>query len=204
MKGEFRMNPVLKTGICRATILAATATVLSPAFALAAEGEKVGMPQLDTSSYSSQVFWLAITFTVLLILMWKVAIPRVGDVIEAREQKIRADLERAEQIRAEIADVEAAVEKTLSGARSEAQDILRKAQDKIAADHAKKQDKLDADLEAKLADAQTAIDEARKEALASVRDVAGEVAAATIQKLTGKAATAKDVTKALDAIEKGA
>jgi len=132
MKGEFRMNPVLKTGICRATILAATATVLSPAFALAAEGEKVGMPQLDTSSYSSQVFWLAITFTVLLILMWKVAIPRVGDVIEAREQKIRADLERAEQIRAEIADVEAAVEKTLSGARSEAQDILRKAQDKAS------------------------------------------------------------------------
>lgn len=196
------MNPISKTGL-----RLATASVLVPVLgsaALAAEQGGAKMPQLDFSTYSSQVFWLIITFAVLFILMWKVAIPRVGEVIEAREQKIRADLERAEQLRAEIATTESAVEEALSKARSEAQDVVRKAMDKIAADHAKKQAKLDEELSQKIVEAENRINDARKEALDSVRDIATEVTVASVKKLTGKAATAKEVSSALDAMAKGA
>lgn len=195
------MNPITHTGI-RIAAAAAMVPALATS-ALAAEGGS-SMPQLDFSTYSSQVFWLVVTFAVLFILMWKVAIPRVGEVIEAREQKIRADLERAEQLRTEIEETEQAVEKALADARTEALEILRKAQDKIATDHAKKQDKLDAELATKVADAETRIDEARKEALASVREVAEEVATASIEKLTGNAADKGTVSKAIDAVSKGA
>lgn len=195
------MNPISKTGIR----IAATAAMASffTSTALAAEGGSA-MPQLDFSTYSSQIFWLVISFAVLFILMWKVAIPRVGTVLEAREQKIRADLERAEQLSAEIAETEVAVEKALAEARSEAQEIMRKAQEKVLADHAKKQDKLDAELAAKIAEAETRIDAARKEALASVREVAQEVAAASVEKLTGQSADAAAVSKAVDAVAKEA
>ncbi|MDW3204133.1 MAG: F0F1 ATP synthase subunit B' [Alphaproteobacteria bacterium] len=195
------MNPITHTGI-RIAAAAAMVTAFAPS-AFAAEGGS-SMPQLDFSTYSSQVFWLVVTFAVLFILMWKVAIPRVGEVIEAREQKIRADLERAEQLRTEIEETEQAVEKALADARSEALEILRKAQDKIVADHAKKQEKLDAELASKVADAESRIEDARKEALASVRDVAEEVAAASIEKLTGDAADKGTVSKAINAVSKGA
>ncbi|MDF1750570.1 MAG: F0F1 ATP synthase subunit B' [Alphaproteobacteria bacterium] len=196
------MNQVLKMGLRLSAVTALSVICSVGAFA-AEEHHQGGMPQLDTSSFSSQIFWLAVTFAALFILMWKVAVPRVGDVIESREQKIRADLERAEQLRVEIAEAEASVEKALSEARSEAQDILRKAQEKIVADHAKKLEKLDADLAVKTTDAEASIDEARKEALASIREVAQEVAAASIEKLSGKAASKTDVAKAVDAAAKG-
>ncbi|MEQ8441504.1 MAG: F0F1 ATP synthase subunit B' [Alphaproteobacteria bacterium] len=196
------MNPISKTGV----LLSTTAAIFSVAtVALGADDGQGGgsaMPQLDFSTYGSQMFWLVVSFAVLFLLMWKVAIPRVGEVIEAREQKIRADLERAEQLQAEIADAEESVNAALAQARAEAQDLLRKAQDKISADHAKKQDKLDAELAERIAEAEQRIDAARKEALASVREVAEEVAAASVEKLTGQAADAAAVKAAVDGVAK--
>lgn len=161
-----------------------------------------GMPQLDSSTFASQLFWLVVTFSVLFIILWKVAIPRVGDVIEARAQKIRADLERAEQLSAEITEAEASVAKSLADARAEAQDILRKQAESIAADHAKKAAKLDSDLAKKIAEAETRIAAARTEALTSVQDVAQEVAAASVAKLTGGSADTAAVSAAVKAASK--
>ena len=201
------MNPIFKTGIRLAAAVSATSAAMAPLTLFAAESGHGGgsaMPQLDVSTYGTQVFWLAVTFAVLFILMWKVAIPRVGDVVQAREQKVRADLERAEQLSAEIAETELSVEKALSEARSEAQEILRKAQEKLAADHAKKQEKLDAELAEKLSEAEARIAAARDEALASVRDVALEVAEASVEKLTGTKAKPAELSAAIDAASKGA
>lgn len=191
------MNRMLKTSV-------ALTTVLMPSMAFAAEEGGAAMPQLDFATYPSQLFWLVIAFSVLFILMWKVAIPRVGEVVEAREQKVRADLERAEQLRDEIAETEIEVEKALATARSEAQDIVRKAQDKVLADHAKKQAKLDEELAERVSEAEARIDAARKEAMASVKDVAQDVAAASIEKLTGQKADDKAVSAAVDGAAKGA
>lgn len=191
------MNRMLKTSV-------ALTTVLMPTMALAAEEGGAAMPQLDFATYPTQLFWLVIAFSVLFILMWKVAIPRVGEVVEAREQKVRADLERAEQLRDEIAETEVEVAKALANARSEAQDIVRKAQDKVLADQAKKQAKLDAELAERVSEAEARIDAARKEAMASVKDVAQDVAAASIEKLTGQKADDKAVSAAVDGVAKGA
>lgn len=198
------MNPISKTGLRVAVSAAVLAAV--PNLALAAEDHGGGsaMPQLDFSTYPSQIFWLVVSFAVLFILMWKVAIPRVGDVIEQREQKIRADLEKAEQLRDEIASAEESVEKALSEARAEAQEIMRKAADKVAADHAKKQEKLDAELAEKISEAEARIDAARKEALSSVKDVAKEVAAASVEKLTGDKPDTGKISKAVDSVSKEA
>ena len=46
--------------------------------------EKGGFPQLDISTYASQVFWLFISFVLIYALMSKVALPKVGAVIDTR------------------------------------------------------------------------------------------------------------------------
>jgi F-type H+-transporting ATPase subunit b len=186
----------------RITATAAGFCLLGASAALAAEEGGASLPQLDTSTFSSQIFWLAVTFSVLFILMWKVALPRVSDVVESREQKIRADLERAEQLRDEIGKTEEEIEKVLSEARAEAQDVLRKAQDKVAEEHAKKQQKIEAELEQKTADAEERIAKARSEALSSMKEVAEEVAMAAVEKLTGDKPDAKAVSDAVQAASK--
>ena len=38
------------------------------------------MPQLDPSLFSTQLFWLFVSFLVLFLIAWKTALPRVADV----------------------------------------------------------------------------------------------------------------------------
>lgn len=179
--------------------------ILASLPARAAEEGGAAMPQLDFSTYPSQLFWLAVTFVVLFVLMWKVALPRVGDVIDMRDKKIAADLEAAEAAKQDIEKISAEIDEVMAAARSDAQDVLRKAAEKVAADHAKKQDKLDAELAAKTAEAEANIAKATNEAVAGLRDVAEEVAASSVEKLTGRAAAKKELSSALDAVSgKGA
>ena len=55
------------------------------------------MPQLDVSTFLPQVVWLVITFTALFLLMWRVAVPRIADVLEARQRRIEDNLDKAQE-----------------------------------------------------------------------------------------------------------
>lgn len=76
----------------------ATHDVVEAVEALAEEAEK-GLPQLDFTSFPSQIFWLAVTGLVLFQLMNKVALPRISSVLEERADAIADDLDRAEDFR---------------------------------------------------------------------------------------------------------
>ena len=59
------------------------------------------MPQLDSSTYVGQIFWLLLTFVPLYLILWKVALPRIASVLEQRQEKIEDDLVRAEKLKVE-------------------------------------------------------------------------------------------------------
>ena len=44
------------------------------------------MQQLVIPDYAPQIFWLVVTFVVLLALMWAFALPRIGRVLEQRQK----------------------------------------------------------------------------------------------------------------------
>lgn len=160
------------------------------------------MPQLDISTFSPQLFWLAISFVVLLLLMWRLTLPRVSKVLEQREERIGGNLEKAEKLKAEADAVLAAYQKSMADARAQAQAALAAAAAEITASTAARE----ADFAKKLAD-QTAAAEARikaskAQALAEVRTMAGDLAAAMTSKLTGVAVGAGDATATIDAVLK--
>jgi len=161
------------------------------------------MPQLDSATWLSQIVWLAITFTVLLILMWGVALPKVRRVLEDRQSKIEGDLQEAERFKNEAEEALKAYEAALAKARSDAHSIAAEMSAKVASESANKRTELEARLAEESRNAEARIAKARTDALDSVRDVAAEATRELTAKLAGIDADDQAIAAALDGAERG-
>jgi F-type H+-transporting ATPase subunit b len=143
------------------------------------------MPQLDPSSFPSQLFWLTVSFVVFFLLMWKLALPRVASVLQKREEKIMSDLDRAQAFKSQAAEVMAAYDRALAVAREEAAVITRQATGEMATQAAKKIEEMTAAVAKQIQAAEGRIAATRTEALNQVREVAGEATKLAVAKLIG-------------------
>jgi F-type H+-transporting ATPase subunit b len=143
------------------------------------------MPQLDLLTYPSQLFWLAVTFVVLYLLMRYLAMPRVGGAIEARRQRLDDDLARAAAMKSEAEAVVAAHQKTLAAARAEAQRILKETADRHAAGAAERSQTVARSLAAEIEEAARRIAAEKQAALAEIHGVAANLAGGIAEKLAG-------------------
>ncbi len=50
------------------------------------------MPQLDTTQYGAQLFWLLLCFTTLYIFASRIILPRIREILKSRKAVIDADL----------------------------------------------------------------------------------------------------------------
>jgi F-type H+-transporting ATPase subunit b len=155
------------------------------------------MPQLDVNAWPPQLFWLAVTFLALYFIISKIVIPRTGGVIEGRKNQIDSDLASAQRFKADTDKAVAEYEKALAEARDKAHGIARTARDALTAEVDKERSKLDGELGEKIAQAEKAIQATRTKALASVADVATEIAADIVSRLTGTSVTKADAAKAV-------
>jgi F-type H+-transporting ATPase subunit b len=152
----------------------------------AAAAEK-GMPQLNVNDFMPQLFWLAIWFIILYVVMAKVALPRIAVAIDARRQRRDDDLARAARLKAEADEASAAFQRTMSQARADAQAVLKQTSDRLAAESAERQHALAAQLAEQIAAAERQIAATKEEALAEVRGIAIDVGRSVVEKLTGSA-----------------
>lgn len=177
---------------------------VSSAPALAAEGGGAGLPQLDPSNFATQIFWLAVTFIALYLLMSRVALPRVRDVLEERERRITDDLEKAQRLKDESEAVLAEYEKALADARASAQALFAEAAEKANAEAAKRQQDMAQKLAKQLEKAESRVQAAKTEALDNIRQVAIEVAQDAAARLIGGDVAEDDAAKAVSVAMKDA
>ncbi|NNE86487.1 MAG: F0F1 ATP synthase subunit B' [Silicimonas sp.] len=146
----------------------------------AAEAASPGMPQLDFSTFPNQIFWLVVTLVVIYLVLSKVALPRIAAVLAERQGTITNDIAAAEELKQKAADAEAAYEKALADARSEASRIAgeTKAEIQIEVDSAIA--KADAEIAARAAEGEAKIAEIREGAAAAVKEVAEDTAKAVV------------------------
>ncbi len=166
-----------------------------------AGGHKAGFPPFDASTFSSQLLWFALAFGALYYLMAKVALPRVGAILENRQNRITGDLDSAAAMQKQADDAGKAYDKTLADARARAQTMGQEASAKAAAEADVKRKTIEADLNARLAAAEAAIASTRAAAMANVDAIARDAAAAIVQQLTGKAASADAIAAAVAAVK---
>ncbi|MBL8687618.1 MAG: F0F1 ATP synthase subunit B' [Rhodospirillaceae bacterium] len=160
------------------------------------------MPQLHFQDFPPQLVWLAITFVVLYVLMSKVALPKIGRVIDARAERITADLDRATKLKDEAAGVLAAYEKALADARAQAQAAIKAVSERMQKDAEAREAALAKKLAADTEAAEGRIKAARDQAMASLTQVATDITKAAAEKLIGQPINDQVATAAVAAAAK--
>ena len=160
------------------------------------------MPQLNPLDWGPQLIWLLITFGILYVLMVKVALPRIGSVIEARADRIAKDLAEADKLRRQTEEAIAAYEQTLAEAKQKAHAIIDEGRAKLKEESAAERAKLDAELAERGAEAEKRIEAAKASAMRDVNEVAADVAAAIVRQLIGIAPAKAEIDKAVAAARK--
>ena len=155
-------------------------------------------PPFDASTYPSQLRWLAITFAALYFIMKRVALPRIGEILEERRDRIEGDLAEAERLRQKTDQAIASYEAALAEARSNAHKIAEKARGENKAKLDAERAKVEANLSKKVAAAEERIAETKAEAMGHVDEIAAETAQAVVAQLVGKV----PVKSARDAVAK--
>ena len=160
-------------------------------------GEHGGFPPFQSQTFASQLVWLAIAFVLLYVLMSKLALPRVGALIEGRRKHIEGDIAEAGRLKTQSDDAAAAYEKALADARGRAQGIANETRDRQAAEADARRKTLEDQLNVKLADAEKTIAATKQTAMSSVRGIAEDAARAIVERLTGTAPADKAVSDAV-------
>jgi len=162
------------------------------------------MPQFDPTFFAPQLFWLLVTFVVLYALLSTIAMPKIGAVLDERQRKIDDNLDKAAQLKAEAETAIATYEKALAESRAQAQQILRANAEALTKQSEARQKELGDKLAEQIKAGEARILAAKDQALASVRDIAVEVAKTATQKLTGAALDDSQVASAVaNAMQEG-
>ncbi len=144
-------------------------------------------PPFDPSTFASQLFWLALVFIALYVLMAKKVIPQIGGILEARAAKIAGDLAEAEKAKAETDAAIVAYEAALAAARNKANAIAHDTRTKVAHEIDGRRHTAEAQLAAKLSDTEKHIADVKNIALDHVSAIAIETTQAVVEALIGGA-----------------
>ena len=152
--------------------------------AVPAEGHET-FPPFNAATFPSQILWLVITFGLFYLFLKRVVIPRVGSIIDVRNDRISQDLDHAARLKGEADAAVAAYEQELAEAKANANKIGQQANDAAKADAESTRKTLEAELEKKLADAEASIASIKAKAMKEVGTIAEDTTSAIVEALVG-------------------
>ena len=163
-------------------------------------GGGAAFPPFDTTTFPSQLLWLAITFGLFYLFLKNVVLPRVGGVLEVRRDRIAQDLDQAARMKGEADAAVAAYEQELADAKGKANAIGQQARDAAKANADAERKKVESGLEQKLAEAEAHISGIKTAAMKEVGSIAEETSSAIVQHLTGEKADKATISAAVKSV----
>ena len=155
------------------------------------------MPQLDVSAFSPQIIWLIITFVILYALMAKVALPRIGSILEQRQARIDDNLDVAQSLKRESNKDAESYDQAIAGAREKARIAIQETTKEISLEIANRQDELGVKLSGELKSAEDRIADAKALATKSIHESAASITSDAIKILIGEKPTENAIKSAI-------
>lgn len=164
-----------------------------------AAAPKQQLPQLDHTTFAGQIFWLVVTFGLLFLLLTYVIIPRVSGVLTRRAGKIEGDLAAAKEANALSEAAQRDYDAALAEARAKARTLADETRNAVRSENDKRRHDAEAKLATEMTAAESRIAATKTSALANVRMVAADTAAAIVERLSGESVGAAEAASAVDA-----
>ena len=153
------------------------------------------MPQLDFTTFIPQLFWLFLSLSFLYFILSRIALPRISDVIEERNDTITDDLDEAKSLSIEAEKVVNELKSKLEDAISSSQKTIiveiQKNLDKISS----KRKKFEETISKEISSSEEKINKGKSEALKEASDLAVDIAEEIINNLFVKKVDKKDLNK---------
>ena len=143
------------------------------------------MPQFDLANFIPQLAWLAFFFAILFGIVLA-TLPKLGRVVNEREQTVSGDIRTAEAAKAEADRIELDYQAGIASARDQARDALNGARTQANKSIEARLAAANLEIEKKQGEAQAQLDAARGRASGEIRAVAADAAADIVERLTGR------------------
>jgi F-type H+-transporting ATPase subunit b len=143
------------------------------------------MPQFDFAFFLPQMAWLSAFFAILYFLVVRTTLPKLGKVMQAREDKVLGDLNEAQAAKAQADSAAETCQASLLKVQDEARALIASARAAAQKEVEGKLHAVDADIAAQLDAAQADLDAARAKASAEIAGIAADAAGSIVERLTG-------------------
>ena len=160
------------------------------------------MPQLNPEFFVSQLFWLVVTFSFLLVFLWRISLPRIGSVLEKREKKINDDIATTKKLQKEAESIQKIIKDKLRNARTETAEIIKTTSIDLQKKTASGLVKLDKDLDKKIDDSANDIEKNKNDSLNQIHDQIHEITKLIFSKITSFKVSNLDVKDAVTKVER--
>jgi len=160
------------------------------------------MPQLNPEFFVSQLFWLVVTFSFLLVFLWRISLPRIGNVLEKRERKITEDLTAAKELQAKAEKIQDIIENQLKQARADASEMIKSSSVSLQEKAQIELTKLDKDLDSKIDQSSKAIEKSKNESVSLIQTQINEITKLTLSKVASFDVSDDEIKSAIKSSER--
>lgn len=153
------------------------------------------MPQLEVSTYISQIFWLITTFLCFWLVMDRFIIPRISETIEARKRRYNEFILKAEEINKKAQASLKHYEDALAAAKVNAFEQNRKNEEELKAFIKKEEEEINTRLKLKIAENEELLFQEKAETMEKIEELSKTVAFAVLKQFDIKSVSMSDIQK---------
>ena len=160
------------------------------------------MPQLNPEFFVTQLFWLVVTFSFLLVFLWRISLPRIGNVLEKRERKINEDIATAKELQAEAEKIQDMIEAQLKQARSDASEMIKTTSTSLQDKAQVELTKLEKSLDVKIGESHESIEKSKNESVTQIHTQINEITKLTLSKIASFDVSDDEIKNAIASSER--
>ena len=161
-----------------------------------------GMPQLDPAYWASQAFWLILVFSILYITIAKFYLPKIKKNLDNRENKIKEDLDEANNLKILSEKKQSEYEIVLENSKKEIIKILSESKIRLDGDIHNKKNTMEKEIEIEISKAQKEILDLKKNSVDSINAISQEITSNIIEKISGDKLNESSIKAAVEGVAK--
>ena len=163
---------------------------------------EAGMPQLDPTYWASQAFWLILVFTILYISIAKFYLPKIKNNLENRENRIKDDLNDANNFKELSVSKLKEYEKILEDAKKEVIKIHMESKNSLDKDIKIKKEAIEKEIEKEINKAQKEISDLKKNSISDIRKISENITSNIIESISGDKLNESSIKAAVEDVSK--